>query len=160
MADYHFIGGDGKSYGPYTAEQMREFMAQNRLAPTSQVRVDDGPLQPASSFPEIASGHPVPGPAVPNYLVHSILVTLCCCMPFGIVAIVFCRQGGWSRPIGSTRRSGASLQKGQDVVLDRFWRGHPSHDTCRRLASGCGNDLIYVEWNSAGQSCSLIMAEP
>ena len=89
MADYHFIGGDGKSYGPYTAEQMREFMAQNRLAPTSQVRVDDGPLQPASSFPEIASGHPVPGPAVPNYLVHSILVTLCCCMPFGIVAIVF-----------------------------------------------------------------------
>lgn len=28
-------------------------------------------------------------PAVPNYLVQSVLVTLCCCMPFGVVAIVY-----------------------------------------------------------------------
>jgi hypothetical protein len=28
------------------------------------------------------------GEEVPNYLVQSILVTLCCCLPFGIVAIV------------------------------------------------------------------------
>lgn len=25
---------------------------------------------------------------VPNYLVHSILVTLCCCLPFGIASIL------------------------------------------------------------------------
>ena len=30
--------------------------------------------------------------AVPNYLVQSILVTLCCCLPFGIVAIVYAAQ--------------------------------------------------------------------
>ena len=30
MANYHFIGGDGQSYGPHSAEQMRQFMAQNR----------------------------------------------------------------------------------------------------------------------------------
>jgi hypothetical protein len=29
---------------------------------------------------------------VPNYLVQSILVTLFCCIPFGIVAIVFASQ--------------------------------------------------------------------
>ena len=29
---------------------------------------------------------------VPNYLVQSILVTLCCCLPFGIVAIVYAAQ--------------------------------------------------------------------
>ncbi len=29
---------------------------------------------------------------VPNYLVQSILVTLCCCIPFGIVAIVYAAQ--------------------------------------------------------------------
>jgi hypothetical protein len=29
---------------------------------------------------------------VPNYLVHSILVTLCCCLPFGIVALVYSAQ--------------------------------------------------------------------
>ena len=33
-----------------------------------------------------------PVPAVPNYLVQSILVTLCCCIPFGIVAIVYAAQ--------------------------------------------------------------------
>ena len=29
---------------------------------------------------------------VPNYLVQSILVTLFCCLPFGIVAIVYAAQ--------------------------------------------------------------------
>lgn len=31
-------------------------------------------------------------PAIPNYLVHSILATLCCCLPFGVVALVFSAQ--------------------------------------------------------------------
>ena len=31
-------------------------------------------------------------PEIPNYLVQSILVTLCCCMPFGVVALVFSAQ--------------------------------------------------------------------
>ena len=30
--------------------------------------------------------------SVPNYLVQSILVTLFCCLPFGIVAIVYSAQ--------------------------------------------------------------------
>jgi hypothetical protein len=29
---------------------------------------------------------------IPNYLVQAILVTLCCCLPFGIVAIVYAAQ--------------------------------------------------------------------
>lgn len=29
---------------------------------------------------------------VPNYLVPSILTTICCCVPFGIVAIVYASQ--------------------------------------------------------------------
>jgi hypothetical protein len=33
-----------------------------------------------------------PPPYVPNYLVQAILVTLFCCLPFGIVAIVFAAQ--------------------------------------------------------------------
>ena len=33
-----------------------------------------------------------PPPVVKNYLVQSILVTLCCCLPFGIVALVFSAQ--------------------------------------------------------------------
>jgi Interferon-induced transmembrane protein len=29
---------------------------------------------------------------IPNYLVQAILVTFCCCVPFGIVAIVYAAQ--------------------------------------------------------------------
>ena len=31
-------------------------------------------------------------PHIPNYLVQAILVTICCCVPAGIVAIVFAAQ--------------------------------------------------------------------
>ena len=36
--------------------------------------------------PTPAAGKP------PNYLIQAILVTLCCCLPFGIVAIVYAAQ--------------------------------------------------------------------
>jgi len=35
---------------------------------------------------------PTPAVKIPNYLVQSILVTLCCCLPFGIVSIVYAAQ--------------------------------------------------------------------
>jgi hypothetical protein len=34
----------------------------------------------------------VPRENIPNYLVQAILVTLCCCLPGGIVAIVYAAQ--------------------------------------------------------------------
>ncbi len=37
---------------------------------------------------------------VPNYLVQSILCTLCCCLPFGIVAIVFAAQVNTKLAVG------------------------------------------------------------
>ncbi|MBS1196830.1 MAG: rane protein family [Proteobacteria bacterium] len=37
-------------------------------------------------------GTPTSNVSVPNYLVQSILITLCCCLPFGIVAIVYAAQ--------------------------------------------------------------------
>ncbi|MDG2990306.1 CD225/dispanin family protein [Candidatus Synechococcus calcipolaris G9] len=33
-----------------------------------------------------------PNQNVPNYLVPAILTTICCCVPFGIVAIVYASQ--------------------------------------------------------------------
>ena len=54
------------------------------------------PVQPQAT---VAPGQPQAAPVapgqptqVPNYLVQAILVTIFCCLPFGIVAIVFAAQ--------------------------------------------------------------------
>jgi len=38
--------------------------------------------------------------AIPNYLVQAILVTICCCIPFGIVAIVYAAQVNTKLSVG------------------------------------------------------------
>ena len=40
----------------------------------------------------MGAGQAPPGQKVPNYLVQSILVTLFCCLPFGIAAIIYAAQ--------------------------------------------------------------------
>jgi hypothetical protein len=50
------------------------------------------PNNPYSSGPLQNAPMSGMGPTVPNYLVQSILVTICCCIPFGIVAIVYAAQ--------------------------------------------------------------------
>ncbi len=47
---------------------------------------------PPSPRPASFGGTPPPTGQIPNYLVQSILVTLCCCLPLGIVAIIFSTQ--------------------------------------------------------------------
>ncbi|HEX3998915.1 MAG TPA: CD225/dispanin family protein [Pirellulales bacterium] len=47
------------------------------------------------------------GPDIPSYLVQSILATCFCCMPFGIVAIVYAAQVGSKLAVGDY--SGAQL---------------------------------------------------
>ncbi|HEX2121974.1 MAG TPA: CD225/dispanin family protein [Thermoanaerobaculia bacterium] len=55
------------------------------------------PVSPQQSYtppppqPRFNTGG-APDVQVPNYLVQAILVTLCCCLPFGIVSIVYAVQ--------------------------------------------------------------------
>jgi hypothetical protein len=46
------------------------------------------PAQTAYNIPFSTPGAPLPPGTVPNYMVQSILVTLCCCLPLGIVGII------------------------------------------------------------------------
>src|ERR1051325_6900915 len=58
-------------------------------------RPDGATVCPACGKPVAQfSGYTAAAPAgsVPNYLVQSILVTLCCCLPGGIVALIFAAQ--------------------------------------------------------------------
>jgi uncharacterized membrane protein YvbJ len=43
---------------------------------------------------------PVTQVAIPNYLVQAIIITLCCCLPFGIVAIVYAAQVNTKAKVG------------------------------------------------------------
>lgn len=52
------------------------------------------PMSAGAMPPPMSSARlpPLPQAQVPNYLVWSILATLCCCLPAGIVAIVYSAQ--------------------------------------------------------------------
>lgn len=50
------------------------------------------------------------GQTVPNYLVQAILVTVFCCLPFGIVSIIYAAQVNSKLAIGDTAGALASSQ--------------------------------------------------
>src|SRR5882672_10526815 len=98
---YKILGGDGKEYGPISADTLRQWISEGRANAQTQVQPEGGTgwtaLGQMAEFAPLFSAPPPaalpgalpPGVKVPNYLVQSILVTLCCCLPFGIAAIVF-----------------------------------------------------------------------
>lgn len=110
---YKIIGTDGKQYGPVTADQLRQWLAQGRVdARTHTLAEGATEWKPLGTLPEFAelfqSQHPPtigalrPAASVSGVpsktngfatagLVFGILSTiLCCCgFPFGILGIVF-----------------------------------------------------------------------
>jgi hypothetical protein len=63
---YYIIGGDGKEYGPVSADQIRQWIAEGRLNAQSQVRTD-GTTQwvTLGALPELAGLFGAPGPIAP-----------------------------------------------------------------------------------------------
>ena len=54
MNEYEIIGGDGKEYGPYPAEKIRELIRENRLKPVSKIRPEQGEWTTVAALPELA----------------------------------------------------------------------------------------------------------
>ncbi len=57
---YKIVGADQKEYGPVTEEQLRQWIAEGRANAQTMVKLDDGPWQALSNFPEFA---PILGPS-------------------------------------------------------------------------------------------------
>jgi len=72
-----------------------------------------------------------PPPHVPNYLVASIFLTACCCLPLGIPAIIFSSQASSQLAAGNYA---AALEASNKAKLF-FWLG---------LGLGIAGGLLYM----------------
>ena len=111
---YKIIGADGKIYGPASAEQLRQWLAEGRANAQTQTLADGATeWKPLATLTEFAASFPAapspvigpPKPAHPGFgqmprtnsfattgMVCGILsLVLCCCygFPFNILGIVF-----------------------------------------------------------------------
>lgn len=92
---YHLSTGDGQTYGPFEVSQLQAMAAEGRVNSASMLCAEGGSQWvPASSVVPMAGPPTAPASApqggMPNVsLVGPILATLFCCLPLGIVSIVY-----------------------------------------------------------------------
>lgn len=103
--EYYYTDGI-TNYGPYTLDQIKEknLTAETKVwhsglsgwTPASELPEFSGMFdtgtQPVNTPPPVSqsgSYHTFPGAAPKSWFVEAILVTIFCCQPFGIVAIVY-----------------------------------------------------------------------
>jgi hypothetical protein len=127
---YKILGGDGKEYGPVSTDTLNQWINEGRANAQTQVQAEGATGWTAlGQLPEFTGAFNVPPPPgapgtiaagagalppgvkIPNYLVQSILVTLCCCLPLGIVAIVYSAQVNSKLSVGDVAGAQASSDK-------------------------------------------------
>jgi len=94
---YFIIGGDGKQYGPVSADLLRQWVADGRLNHESRVMADGGQWQPLGAFPELATvthgpATAGPVPAAPQktsgLAIASLVLGILGFCTYGITALV------------------------------------------------------------------------
>jgi hypothetical protein len=106
--NYRIIGADGKTYGPVSLEQLRQWLVQGRADSRTPVFVEgtsdwtfvgllpELAAEPVATPPNIAPVWPAAAPArgtngfATAGLICSLLAwTCCCCLPFNLLGLVF-----------------------------------------------------------------------
>lgn len=84
--------------------------------------------QAAPAAPQAAPAQPqfqaaAPAPQISNYLVQSILVTLFCCLPLGVVAIIFAAQVNGKLAAGDVEGAKSSAKTAKTLCWVSFGGG-------------------------------------
>lgn len=130
MSEYYILNGS-EQQGPYTIDQLR-----GRVTPQTYVwREGLADWVQAINLPEL-SGLLVPEGAIPpptegqtittkpkDYLVESIIVTLVCCLVFGILGIVYSVQANSAFSSGNITAANEFSAKAKQWVTYGFWCG-------------------------------------
>jgi len=125
MSEYYILNGS-EQQGPYTIDQLR-----GRVTPQTYVwREGLADWVQAINLPELSavllpegsvSSSGVVKPK--DYLVESILVTLFCCMIFGILGIVYSVQANSAFSSGNITAANEFSAKAKQWVTYGFWCG-------------------------------------
>ena len=84
---YKIIGADGREYGPVTAEQLRQWVAEGRATPQTLTQtVGSTEWKPLALFPELGTALPPSPPSAPT--TNSMAVAG---LVFGLLGLT----GGW-----------------------------------------------------------------
>lgn len=92
------LSRNGQIIGSYTLDELRAHLQSGHVLPSDHVLAEGGSewVTVSQVLPSTTPPTAVPPPAPPakpkTYLVQSILVTLLCCLPLGIAAIVYSSQ--------------------------------------------------------------------
>ena len=125
MSEYYILNGS-EQQGPYTIDQLR-----GRVTPRTYVWREGLPDSvQAINLPELSvvllpEGSVSPSGVVKpkDYLVESVLVTLFCCMVFGILGIVYSVQANSAFSSGNITAANEFSAKAKQWVTYGFWCG-------------------------------------
>jgi hypothetical protein len=140
-----YYSKNGRQLGPVEESELRAKLASGEVAQTDLVWRDGmGDWRPAGGVPELARpvAHVLPvsfekpgeaspyaapatrdiapasyGPLIPNYLWQSIVVTIFCCWPFGIPAIVYSSKVDGLRASGDIQGAMAASASAKNWCL-------------------------------------------
>ncbi|MDR3183758.1 MAG: CD225/dispanin family protein [Planctomycetaceae bacterium] len=117
MANHYYYDNNGQKQGPITDEELRNLTASGVIVPQTRLEHDSGKQGFASQVPGLCfapqslppnnspqpqyhsppnTSSPQQAPNTTGYLIWSIITTLCCCIPLGIVGIIFSVQASTS----------------------------------------------------------------